>query len=146
MKKLGNKSVVIQNQDIQGILSELPVQGKRMMEPLKTFSKTEGVSFNILEDTAVSNDAEVHTHEADLWGCLQGEVTFTIGGEMVDPKPSVGKNGHVNERELKAKQIKGGSEIVLKPGDWLWIPAGEPHLHKAEGTARLIIIKIPNVQ
>ena len=34
--------------------------------------------------------------------------------------------------------------MILKQGDWLWIPAGEPHQHSATGTARLVIIKIPS--
>lgn len=122
---------------VEETLATLPTQGKRLLEPLKSFSLGEKVPMHILEDVEVANDAEVHRHEADLWHCLSGEVTFVCGGEMVHP--TVGGD----DREIKAKEIRGGQEIALTAGDWLFIPAGEPHLHKAEGTARLIIIKIP---
>jgi uncharacterized RmlC-like cupin family protein len=51
----------------------------------------------------------------------------------------------IDDREWKAKEIKGGTEVVMKPGDWLWIPAGEPHQHKTSTKARLVIIKVPKV-
>lgn len=97
----------------------------------------------MLEDQAVSNDAEVHTHEDDLWVCLEGEVSFIYGGEMVDPKAKTLMNGTVDEREWKSKTLVGGTDITLHPGDWLWIPAGQPHQHRCATTARLMIIKIP---
>ena len=31
---------------------------------------------------------------------------------------------------------------ILKTGDWLYIPAGEPHQHISESACRLFIIKI----
>lgn len=145
MQKKGNKSVLIASSDIKGVLNQAPVQGKRLLDPLKAFSKAEGVPFNILEDKNVDNDAEVHTHEADLWYCLEGEVTFVVGGEMVDPKPKDNKDGTFDNRELKSKEIISGTEISMKAGDWLWIPAGEPHKHKTDSVARLVIIKIPQI-
>ncbi|MFA5798505.1 MAG: hypothetical protein WC892_02935 [Patescibacteria group bacterium] len=118
-------------------------QGKRMLEPLKAFSAENKIPLNILEDREVANEAEVHMHEADLWYCLEGEVRFTYGGELVDPWTKKLADGTEDPRELKAKEIKGGSQTVLRPGDWLWIPAGQPHQHSAEGIARLVIIKVP---
>lgn len=125
---------------INETLATAPVQGKRLLDPLRSFTK--GVApFNILEDVNVSNDAEVHRYEADLWGCLEGEVTFVVGGALVNPWAEKLADGTENTRELKAKEIRDGTELVLKPGDWLYIPAGQPHSHR--GTGRLIIIKIP---
>lgn len=106
--------------------------------------KSAGTPVAVLEDKEILNDAEVHKTEGDLWLCLEGEVTFICGGELVDPRFSKDKDGKDKVNELRAKEINGGAEIVLKPGDWLWIPPGEPHLHKTSGTARLVIIKIPN--
>ena len=88
-------------------------------------------------------DPEVHRHEGDLWQCLEGEVTFVYGGELVEPEMQKRADASVNEFEIKGSAIANGTEIVLTPGDWLWIPAGQPHLHRTEGTAHLVIIKIP---
>ncbi len=126
------------------MLKIAPTDGKRLLEPLKSLAALHKLPLNILEDQNVSNDAEVHAHESDLWLCLEGEITFVCGGEMIEPWFGKKADGSPNENELKAKEIRGGTEIVLKPGDWLWIPVGEPHLHHTKGVARLVIIKIPS--
>ena len=135
--------VLIKNDDVHATLGSVPTQGKKLLEPIKTLSKTFQVPFNILEDKEVLNEAEVHIHEADLWQCIEGEVTFIYGGEMVNPWFKKNKDGTEDTREIKAKEIRGGTTSILKPGDWLWIPAGIPHQHICAKTARLIIIKIP---
>ena len=141
-----NKCVYVGGNLIQKTLEVEVAQGKRLLEPLKTFAKEHGLPLNILEDSNVVNEAEVHTHEGDLWHCLEGEVTFIYGGEMVNPWFKKNTDGSEDKREIKAKEIRGGTETVLKPGDWLWIPAGEPHQHMCKGTARLAIIKIPQIK
>lgn len=143
MEKINGNCVVVRNNDISTFLHAAPVQGKHMFEPLKVFSKASGIPLNFLEDTDVSNDAEVHRHEADLWYCLEGEVEFICGGELVEGKVKINKDSTIDDREWKAKAIEGGEKIVLRAGDWLWIPAGEPHQHSAKGTAKLAIIKVP---
>lgn len=135
--------VFIPKPKIDETLSQSPARGKRLLEPLKALAAEAKLPLNILEDKEVSNEAEVHRHEGDLWQCLEGEVTFVYGGEMVNPWAKQLPDGGTDDREIKAKEIAHGTEAVLKPGDWLWIPAGQPHLHKTEGTARLAIIKIP---
>ena len=131
---------------IDAMLALPPEEGKRLLEPLKSLAATEKLPFNLLEDTNVSNDAEVHRHEADLWLCLSGEVTFNCGGALVNGTPRKLKDGTIDEREWKAKEMIGGAEIVLRVGDWLYIPAGVPHQHRAMGTAKLMIVKIPKVE
>lgn len=135
--------VLVRKSKIDKTLLVKPESGKRSLEPFRTFAKTNELPFQILEDTAVDSIAEVHGHEADLWLCLEGEVTFTFGGELVDGYLKKNPDGSVNKREWQAKEIKGGTTEILRPGDWLWIPAGEPHKHACAGTARLVIIKIP---
>lgn len=138
-----SKCVFIQKKYIDETLATPQEQGKRLIEPLKTFSRENAVPFNILEDKEITNDAEIHKHEADLWLCLEGEVQFIYGGELVDPWVHKNADGTENTNELKAKTIRDGTETILHPGDWLWIPAGEPHQHICAGVARLAIIKIP---
>ncbi|MBI1999164.1 MAG: cupin domain-containing protein [Parcubacteria group bacterium] len=138
------KSVLVQKSLIEETLDTAATDGKKLLEPLKSFAAERGLPLNILEDKDVSNDAEVHMHEADMWHCLEGEVTFICGGEMVDPWFGKNKDGSENRNEIKAKEIRGGTTSVLKPGDWLFIPAGEPHRHICKGTARLVVIKIPD--
>ena len=133
---------VVRKEEIDQTLAASPAAGKRLLEPLKSRAAAEKLPINILEDKEVSNEAEVHRHEGDLWHCIEGEVVFVYGGEMVSPWAKQLADGGVDDREIKAKEISGGTEVTLHPGDWLWIPAGQPHLHKTDGTARLVIIKI----
>ena len=128
---------IIKKSDIDKVLALPASAGKKMLFKSSLFP------FGILEDHAVSNDAETHMAEGDLWYCLEGEVNFIYGGELVEPWFVKDKNGNENKNEQKAKEIRGGAEIVLKPGDWLWVAPGEPHRHNCEKTARLAIIKVP---
>ena len=139
------KCVYVSAGEIKETLGSEPTQGKRLLEPLKSFAKERGLPFNILEDKEVTNEAEIHMHEGDLWHCLGGEVVFIYGGEMVEPWFKKNADGSEDKREVKANEIKGGERTVLKSGDWLWIPAGEPHQHMCKGVARLAIIKIPKI-
>ena len=139
-----DKCAFVKKEIIDKCLANEPDQGKHQLEPLKSLSAAQKLPFNILEDcTIMNNEAEVHMHEADLWHCLEGEVEFIYGGEMVDPEFRKNKDGTENKDELYANQIKNGTKVTLKPGDWLWIPAGQPHQHNCKETARLVIIKIP---
>jgi hypothetical protein len=74
---------------------------------------------------------------------MEGSLEFTYGGELIEPYYRKSASGEINERELGGKGIKDGITITVKSGDWLWIPAGEPHQHNAKDFARLILIKIP---
>lgn len=113
-----------------------PVAGKKMLEPFKSWFRKE-LPFGIMEDFEFEkSDAEVHKLEGDLWLCLEGEVEFICGGELVESWVKDAKGN-----ELGGKGIRGGSKTLLKPGDWLWIPSGEPHLHTAK-FGRMAIIKI----
>jgi mannose-6-phosphate isomerase-like protein (cupin superfamily) len=129
---------------IDETLATVPTQGKRELEPLKAFTKAGGVPLNILEDHEITNnEAEVHTLEADLWLCLEGEITFVCGGEMDSPWNKKLADGSEDPTQVKAKTISNGTNVTMKPGDWLFIPAGTPHQHNTSGTARLVIIKVP---
>ena len=136
--------VVIRKETVEATLAQPKSSGKHLLEPLKSLAASNALPFNILEDCEVtSNDAEVHEYEGDLWLCLQGEVRFTIDGELIDPKTRMQPDGSPKKGELYAEHIKGGNEIVLSSGDWLWVPPGQPHQHTCADVGRLVIIKVP---
>ncbi|MBI2476237.1 MAG: hypothetical protein HYV67_03265 [Candidatus Taylorbacteria bacterium] len=136
------KAVLIKKGDIEKTLSAKPVAGKNMLEPFRSFALENKLPLSILEDTTVSNDAEVHMREGDLWLCLEGEAEFVCGGALKTARRRLLPTGAENPNELFGPAISGGQTFTLHAGDWLWIPAGEPHQHSAHGTARLVIIKI----
>ncbi len=128
---------------VEETLSQESVDGKRALEPLKALAVEKGLPVSILEDKNVVNDTEVHRHEDDLWICITGEVNFTVGGAMENPEARFLKDGGVNDKELWAKNIIGGTTYALKAGDILYIPAGQPHSHETKNEARLYIVKLP---
>lgn len=134
---------LLKKEDIEAICAHAPMGGKHLLEPLKSRADAYRLPFKILEDHQVNNEAEVHVDQGDLWYCLEGNPTFIYGGILVDPQIKIRKNGTKDINELFAKKISGGITVTLKPGDWLWIPAGQPHQHLCSETARLMIIKIP---
>lgn len=138
-----NKCIFIPKKEIDSALAQEPIPGKRSLEPLKSLAKMHNLPLNILEDTNITNQPEVHLEEGDLWYSLEGEVTFLYGGQLMNPVSPMKKDGTVNEKELKGTSIEGGTEVTLHSGDWLWTPPGQPHQHSTKGTARLAIIKIP---
>jgi len=134
----------VTHEDLLKTLATPATQGAKQLEPFKSFSVEHGLPFAILEDHAVRNDAEVHMEMADLWVCLEGNVTFIVDGELKEPKRRLNADGSENEKELYATEIVNGRTIEFRPGDWLWIPAGQPHQHMCDGTVRMMIIKIPS--
>ncbi|MDO8591278.1 MAG: hypothetical protein Q7R65_04890 [bacterium] len=143
MKTFDAKSILVKKSKIDETLAVPGLPGKNLLEPFRSFALENKLPFSILEDTAVSNDAEVHMREGDLWFCLRGRARFLCGGKLVEPQYRLNADGSINKNELYASRIIGGTEFSLKAGGWLWIPAGEPHQHGAKATARLMIIKIP---
>jgi mannose-6-phosphate isomerase-like protein (cupin superfamily) len=142
---MGLKTIHIPKDKIDKTLKVLPVYGKKLLEPFKSFAKANNLPFHILEDhNLLTNEAEIHKQDSDLWFCLEGEVVFVCGGELINPELKLKPDGVLNELEIKGAGIKDGVTFVLKPGDWLWIPPGEPHQHTCKGTVRLVIIKIPS--
>lgn len=134
-------SVFVSGAFIDATLAGRPTRGKNLLEPMKSFAVEHGLPFKILEVHESEYEAEVHRTVCDLWCCLEGEASFTCGGELIalrrkDP------DGHEDPNELRGVGIRGGRGVTLHPGDWLWIPAGEPHQHTTKGTARLLIVRL----
>lgn len=143
MKAFRAVSTLITSVTIKKTLAKKPTQGKHLLEPLKSKAEKTKLPFQILEDCRVENPAEVHMVEGDLWHCLEGEAEFILGGKLKDPRHRERADGTENPHELYGSGILGGKKKTLHTGDWLWIPPGEPHQHRAKKTARMIIIKIP---
>ena len=124
---------------IKKALAAKPSIGKRLLKPLARLMLLGKIPFGIVEDFKIQEtEAEAHKIEGDLWLCLEGKAEFICGGQLVRPWVRKGSRGN----ELAGKDIRGGKRIILKSGDWLWIPPGEPHLHWAK-LARLVIVKVP---
>lgn len=140
---MSSESLFIPKKQIDEILALPPVQGKRNLEPFASIAKQTGLPFQILEDTAVSNDAEIHLLEDDLWLCLEGKVAFLCGGTLGESWFSKRADGSLNKNEIKSKTLNDATKHNLTVGDWLWIPAGVPHQHSSIKTTRLAIIKVP---
>ncbi len=136
-------SFLFSKEDVNVVLAQIPTEGKKMLEPLKHVADSNYLPFNIIELTEHTNKVEVHKYMSDMWFCLEGEVRFFCGGIMKEPYTRVRADGTLDETEIRAKELKDAKEIMVKQGDWLWIPAGEPHQHITRGTARLMIIKVP---
>lgn len=136
------KNIKILKSLIEKTLAQPPLQGKNALEPFRSFAEINVLPFLIIEDTDVSNKPEVHKITADLCYCLEGELIFVCGGKISGAQFNKNIQGEPDPNEISGKKIIGGKSIVLKAGDWLWISAGQPHMHKCKSTARLIIIKI----
>jgi beta-galactosidase beta subunit len=82
-------------------------------------------------------EVEVHEHWIDYMAIQQGEAEFTFGGTaagMRDTGPG----------ERRGGTITGGTVVSLHPGDFVVVPAGQPHLTMVKsGTVfRAIVFKI----
>jgi hypothetical protein len=135
--------VVVRRDLIEETLRSAPRRGKHLLEPLRTLAVEQELPFKVLEDTAISTTPEIHKTKGDLWCCVEGEVEFHYGGELADAVALIGADGIPDPDELRGSSIVGGTTVVLRKGDWLWIPPGHPHAHASAGTARMLIVKIP---
>ena len=82
-------------------------------------------------------EVEVHEHWIDYMAIQQGEADFTFGGTatgMHDTGPG----------EKRGGAITGGTVVTIKPGDFIVVPAGQPHLTmiKGSGPFRAVIVKV----
>lgn len=74
--------------------------------------------------TAAGNVAEVHAHWSHLIHVLDGQATLTYGGTVTNPKDTA-------PGQVRGDAIAGGTSITVRPGDFIQIPAGMPHMFDA---------------
>jgi len=82
-------------------------------------------------------EVEIHEHWIDYMVIQQGEADFTSGGTasgMHDTGPG----------EKRGGSITGGTVVSLKRGDFVVVPAGQPHLTmiKGSGPFRAVLVKL----
>jgi len=70
------------------------------------------------------NVVEFHAHWIDYITVLSGEGSVTYGGTLTGAGPEV--NG-----ETRGGELSGPTVQPLKPGDYIQIPAGVPHIINA---------------
>ncbi len=129
---------VVDKEKIQSMCDWPNQTGCLVVEPSQELYKL-GFPVRVVHDCdAILPMAEAHPHQDDLWLCVSGRALFCIGGKL-DGERKMGDDG----KTVLAPGIVGGRDIVLEPGHWLHIPAGQPHRHGAQGLACLLIIKIP---
>jgi len=138
-----NQSFILKDREIKDMLAILPVKGKNLLEPLAHIAGERALPFKLIELSDHVNKPEIHTYLHDLWYCIEGELRFFCGGAMVEQYTRSRADRTLDETEIRAKSIEGAKESVVTVGDWFFIPAGTPHQHITKGTARLMIIKIP---
>ena len=96
----------------------------------------QGLPIRVVRHCAVAGSvAELHLHEDDLWLCIEGEASFVLGGKLINPRTEDGLT-------YLADSILEGEVVTMRAGDWLHIPAGQPHQPVTSMSADLIIIKL----
>jgi mannose-6-phosphate isomerase-like protein (cupin superfamily) len=80
-----------------------------------------------------SGPAEIHDNWSDHIFIQEGEASFIIGGIAVDAKVTA-------PGEKRGTTIRGGTTMIVRAGDYLFIPPGTPHqmIVKAGQRARFI--------
>ncbi len=67
-----------------------------------------------------SGQSEVHESWNDNIFIQEGEASFVLGGVATDAKER-------EPGEMRGSVIDGGATTAMKPGDYLFVPAGVPH-------------------
>jgi mannose-6-phosphate isomerase-like protein (cupin superfamily) len=82
-------------------------------------------------------EVEVHEHWIDYMVIQQGEAEFTFGGKLTGARDT-------GPGEKRGGAITGGTVVTIKAGDFLVVPAGQPHLTmvKPGSSFRAIVIKV----
>jgi len=82
-------------------------------------------------------EVEVHEHWIDYMVIQQGEADFTFGGTVTGMRDT-------GPGEKRGGSISGGTVVAIKPGDFLVVPAGQPHLTmiKPGSNFRAIVFKV----
>ena len=109
--------------------ADITAKGKALAQKLdaqKVASEviaTEGNRTFMVAHREGSGLAEWHEKQADVMFISAGNVTMVYGGTIDDSKTTA-------PGEMRGPSIRGGTEVLLGPGDVLHIPAKIPHQMK----------------
>ena len=88
-----------------------------------------------LEYRTAKGIASVHKNDGEFMYVLEGEGVIVAGGTVVNPK-DLGAN-------IDGDAIEGGVLHRMKKGDWIFVPKGEAHLARTDGTFVLATLHVP---
>ena len=82
--------------------------------------------------------ASVHETEAELFFVIDGAGTLVTGGKLMEER-------RTNAENLSGTGIEGGVTKRVSKGDWILVPAGEPHQFPAVEASglRLMSLHLP---
>ena len=82
--------------------------------------------------------ASVHETEAELFYVIDGAGTLVTGGKLTEER-------RTNTENLSGTGIEGGVTKRVSKGDWILVPAGEPHQFPAVEASglRLMSLHLP---
>src|SRR6476660_1901430 len=91
-----------------------------------------------MEHRIMGQAASVHETEAELFYVLDGAGTLVTGGKLKEEK-------RTNAENLSGTGIEGGVTKRVSKGDWILVPAGEPHQFPAVEASglRLMSLHLP---
>jgi mannose-6-phosphate isomerase-like protein (cupin superfamily) len=89
-----------------------------------------------LEYRSPKGIASVHKNDGEFMYVLEGEGNIPTGGTVVNPKDS-GAN-------IDGDALQGATEHHMKKGDFIYVPAGVPHLAVTDGTFVLATLHVPS--
>lgn len=83
-----------------------------------------------------SGEGEMHPHFNDFIFFREGEAKFTLGGTMNGPH-------EISPGEIRSASVTGGRVLTLKPGDYVYVPAGTAHRMElpAGGKVKYLVFK-----
>lgn len=87
-----------------------------------------------LEYRTAKGIASVHKNDGEFMYVLEGEGVIIAGGTVVNPK-DLGAN-------IDGDAIAGGVDHPMKKGDWIFVPKGEAHLARTDGTFVLATLHV----
>lgn len=117
--------------DIAGLLNK-PANGPN---PISSFVSDHENYYIEYVTRVAPGEIEIHPHWADYMSIQSGEATLTTGGTVTG-------NRDTGAGEMRGGTQVGGSTITLKPGDYVAVPAGLPHLMVPKGKVTYLIFKV----
>jgi uncharacterized cupin superfamily protein len=88
-----------------------------------------------LEYRSPKGIASVHKNDGEFMWVLAGEGNIPTGGTVINPRDT-GAN-------IDGDALEGATDHHMKTGDFIFVPAGLPHLAVTDGTFVLATLHVP---